>query len=210
VPLKSHIFLASGGLLLLSVWVWPLPALRLPAFSAHMTAHMVVVAVAAPLLALGVAGGRFDPVVRAPRLCSPIGASIVELFAVWLWHTPALHHAARSSPAPWLLEQTSFLFAGFLLWASALGGTPEQRRQRSLAGILGLLLTSMHMTLLGALIALTPRVLYAHSHGTGALSALADQQLGGAIMLLVGGAAYLFGALGLGADALLRRAEQQP
>ena len=72
----------------------------------------------------------------------------------------------------------------------------------------GLLLTSVHMTLLGVLLALTPRVLYeGHAHAT-ALTPLRDQQLGGAIMLVVGGVAYMVGGLGLAADALFGSAER--
>ena len=51
------------------------------------------------------------------------------------------------------------------------------------------------MTLLGALFALTPRALYGHGD-------LFDQHLGGAIMLLVGGASYLMGGLWLTAGML--------
>ena len=43
-----------------------------------MTLHMGVVAVASPLLALGVAGGRLDPARTAPRLFSAIPAAAVE------------------------------------------------------------------------------------------------------------------------------------
>nr|WP_241769342.1 cytochrome c oxidase assembly protein [Sphingomonas melonis] len=56
-----------------------------------------------------------------------------------------------------------------------------------------MLVTSMHMTLLGALIGLAPRPLYMH-HGP---DALADQQLAGVVMLLVGGIAYLIGGLAM-------------
>jgi putative membrane protein len=170
-----------------------------------MTMHMAVVAVAAPLFALGLAGTRLDPALRAPRLFAAIPASIAELCAVWAWHAPRLHEAARQETLAFVLEQGTFLCAGFWLWIAALGGSATQRRARALAGVLGLLLTSMHMTLLGALIALTPRVLYVHEHQHAALvTPLSDQQLGGAIMLLVGGAAYLAGGLGLSADAFLR------
>jgi putative membrane protein len=61
----------------------------------------------------------------------------------------------------------------------------------------GLLLTSMHMTLLGALLALSPRPLYFHIAGFSGLTPLEDQHLGGAIMLLVGGVSYLLGGLWL-------------
>jgi putative membrane protein len=62
-----------------------------------------------------------------------------------------------------------------------------------------LLLTFMHMTLLGALLALSSRALYAHDHVGPA--ALDDQHLGGALMLL-GGGAYLVGGLWLTARLL--------
>jgi putative membrane protein len=196
---------ALGVLVLACVWVWPLPYLPVPPFSAHMAMHMAVVAVAAPLLALGLGGGRWDPVRRAPGLFPAVPASVLELVAVWGWHAPALHHAARTHTGAFVLEQGTFLAVGFYLWASSVGGTQEQRRQRATGGVTGLLLTTMHMTLLGALLALTPRVLYGHHPGEGLLSPLHDQQLGGAIMLLVGGAAYLFGGVGLVADALRAR-----
>jgi len=129
---------------------------------------------------------------------------MVELIVVWAWHAPRLHHAARTNTGFFVLEQLTFLVAGTLLWLAALGGTPAERRRRVVGGTAGLLLTSMHMTLLGALIGLTPRVLYDHPH-SGAhhtLTPLHDQQLGGAIMLFLGAAAYLLGGVGLMADAL--------
>jgi putative membrane protein len=53
--------LACGCLTLAAVWLGPLPQLAQQAFWAHMAMHMGVVAVVAPLLALGVAGRRLDP-----------------------------------------------------------------------------------------------------------------------------------------------------
>ncbi|HYD49336.1 MAG TPA: cytochrome c oxidase assembly protein, partial [Terriglobales bacterium] len=178
-------------------------------FSAHMIMHMGVVAVAAPLLAVGIAGGVYDPVRSMPRLFPPVPLSLVELVVVWAWHAPALHHFARSSVAGVAVEQLSFLVSGLLVWLSALGGGVAHDStgkrpppQRAGAGVLALLLTSMHMTLLGALLALPPRPLYLHDHGIGVLEPLHDQHLGGAIMLLAGGASYLVGGLWLSAGLL--------
>ncbi len=196
-----------GVLVLLAVW-GGLPREFVPGpFSAHMTMHMGVVAVACPLLALGVAGRALDPVRRAPALLAPVPASIVELVVVWAWHAPALHHAASHSVAARVAEQATFLASGLLVWVAALGGDARRRQQRTGAGILALLLTSMHMTLLGALLALPPRPLYEHpvpvhdapAHGAGRslLSPLEDQHLGGAIMLVAGGTSYLCGGLWL-------------
>jgi putative membrane protein len=194
--------LMFGSLMLAAVWLGPLPQLAQQAFYAHMTMHMGVVAVAAPILAVGVAGGRLDPVRHAPRLFAPIPASVVELVVVWAWHAPALHHAARHGAEGLVAEQGTFLLAGLLVWLSAFGGDARRSGPRRAAGVVGLLLTSMHMTLLGALLALTPRPLYAHTGGVAGLTPLQDQHLGGVIMLLVGGLSYLLGGLWLTAGLL--------
>lgn len=194
--------LILGAVILAALWLGPLPGLARTAFFAHMTMHMGVVAVAAPLLALGIAGGRFDPVRRAPALFAAVPASILELVVVWAWHAPVPHHLARQSAMGMLAEQGTFLAAALLLWLSAFGGDSAQRGSRSAAGVIGLLLISMHMTLLGALLALSPRPLYPHAHGIFGLTPIEDQHLGGAIMLLAGGASYLMGGLYLMAGLL--------
>lgn len=195
--------LLLGVSTLLVVWLGPLSSLAPGSFSAHMTMHMGVVAVAAPALAIGLAGGRFDPVRRAPQWFPPVPASLVELAVVWSWHAPTPHAFARGTTTGLVLEQGSFLASGLLVWLAAFGGDVGERGERTAAGIVALLLTSMHMTLLGALLALPTRPLYPHcAHAPGPLGPLHDQQLGGAIMLVVGGVAYLFGGLGLTARLL--------
>ena len=188
-------FLVIGLLNLAGSW---LSMLTLPVqqiFLVHMIVHVTVIAVAAPLIALGVSRTRFDPVCVVPALFKPIPVSLLEFLVVWGWHAPALHHAARQSLAVLLLEQISFLLVGLLLWLSVFGGAGPVRSARAASGVIALLLTSMHMTLLGALLALAPRALYEHGGGLFHLTPLEDQQLGGVIMLLVGGIVYLSGGL---------------
>ena len=163
----------------------------------HMAAHMIAVAIAAPLVALGVQHGRWDPATRWPRLAAPLPAALVEAVIVWGWHVPALRRLADHQPAWLILEQASFLAAGLLLWSAVLA--PRHRA----AGVGALLVTSMHMTLLGALIGLAPRPLYTH-HGA---DALIDQQIAGVVMLLVGGVAYLLGGLAMLGRLLQTRSE---
>jgi putative membrane protein len=181
----------TGLLVLAAAWLGPLPSIASHAFTAHMTMHLAVVAVAAPLIAWGVAGTRYDPVRVAPRVFAPLPASVAEFVAVWTWHAPALHQAARHDAVAFGAEQITFLLAGLWLWLAVFGGEPQVRLARAATGVVALLLTSMHMTLLGALLALAPRPLYGPAHS------LADQHLGGALMLLVGGTAYLLGGLWL-------------
>lgn len=202
-------FLILGLLTLGAVWVGPLPDLARHAFYGHMIMHMGVVAVAAPLLALGLAGSKWDPVRKAPKLFPPVPLSVLELVVVWGWHAPVLHHAARHGTPGLVAEQASFLLCGLLVWLSAFGGDASHRSERIGAGVVALLLTSMHMTFLGALLALSPRPLYDHPHIAAGLSALQDQHLGGAIMLIIGGIAYLAGGLWL-MVSLLRSTLQNP
>ncbi len=165
-----------------------------------MASHMGVVAVAAPLLALGTAGGR------RPRLSNvylPVVASLIELVVVWAWHTPLLHEWARRSVFALIAEQASFLVSGLFLWITAIAAAPRG------IGIVALLLTAMHMTLLGALLALGPRVLYSHAHAGHRTIALDDQQAGGVIMLVIGGASYLLGGLWLAWGLLSPRVVQE-
>ncbi|CAN5257927.1 cytochrome c oxidase assembly protein [soil metagenome] len=195
-------FVLIPGFAVLGVaWLGPLPALATQAFMAHMAMHVSVVAVAAPLIAIGLAGSRRDPVRRWPALFAPLVASVLEFAVIWGWHAPALHHAAQQLPVARIAEQASFLLVGLALWLSALGGAPDLRAARAGAGIAAMLATSMHMTLLGTLIALAPRPLYAHA-GFAGLDPLEDQHFGGLIMLFGGGLAYLIGGLWLLAGLL--------
>lgn len=201
MSLRASLF-ALAAVVLMLVWTGPLPAATAHSFAAHMTIHIAVVAIAAPSIALAVAGTRFDPVRAKPELLAAVPISLIELVVVWAWHAPAVHDAARGQTDMFVLEQASFLVAGTLLWAAAVGGDPEQRRLRAGAGVAALLFTSMHVVLLGALFALAGRPLF-HAHSSPAV--VADQQLGGVIMLIVGGASYLAGGLWLTAVALRPR-----
>jgi putative membrane protein len=183
-----------GALLLVLAWTHLVSASAHQPFSTYMAAHMAVVAIAAPLLALGLAGSTWDPVGRWPRAFPPLAASVVELIVVWAWHTPVLHALARQQAWALGIEQASFLTAGLYLWISVLGGAADQRRG---VGIVALLLTAMHMTLLGALLALAPRPLFEAVHAVPGLSAVDDQHLGGAVMLVLGAAAYLIAGIWL-------------
>ena len=185
--------LTGAGIAMLALaWCWPFPD---HSFSGHMISHMTTVAIASPLLAMGIAGSSLDPVMKAPGWFSAIPLSMVEFFAVWLWHMPKMHEAAMMSPAVVAVEQGIFLASGLALWISIFGGAKEHRQARYAKGLAALLLTLMHMTLLGAILALSPRPLYT-------MTPLGDQQFGGVIMLVWGSIAYCAGGLWL-ASALL-------
>lgn len=189
--------LITGVLVLGGAWVL---AAAGHSFTGHMTSHMAAVAIAAPLIALGLSGTQFDPATRWPQGVTPMPMMLVELTVVWGWHMPALRAWAAQDKLGLALEQAMFAAAGLLLWSACLGARDAARGERRAAGIIALLLTTMHMTLLGVLVALAPRVLFPHAglDASGlALPPLADQQLGGVVMLLIGAGSYLLGGLAL-------------
>lgn len=189
--------LILGLFVLALIWLGPLLDAWRGSFSAHMLAHMGVVAIAAPLIAIGIPLSPRPDASRAFAIALP--ASVVELIVVWSWHAPALRALAESSLFATAVEQATFLAAGLFLWLACLprrGSDPAGNA----AGAFALLLTSIHMTLLGALLALTPRPLYGADDVSCfgvSLSAQQDQELGGVIMLLAGAAVYLAGGVTL-------------
>jgi putative membrane protein len=190
-----NVVLAFLGVALLGfAWLGPWPARVADSFLSHMAIHITVVAVAAPLIAAGTAHLASR---RMPRiLLAPVPASLFEFVVIWGWHFPALHHLARTSTGGFVAEQASFLASGLLLWVSALHRTQVGEDSRG-AGVAALLLTSMHMVLLGSLLVLARRPLYEHGGTAGAEAALAEQQVGGILMLIGGGLPYLAGGLWL-------------
>lgn len=194
MPVSAWVPLA-GAALLASAWTGPLPLLARGSFTAHMGQHLLVVAAAAPLLALAALQQR-GPRSRALRLLSPLPASLVELVVVWAWHVPWLHHAARTGLEPFVAEQALFLAAGLLFWLSIVGAVGDDGGRAAGTAVVALALTLAHMTLLGALLALGPRPLY--THGGDAALALADQQRGGALMLVVSALVYITAGVAVG------------
>lgn len=188
--------LLTGLAVLAVIWLGPLLGPWRASFAAGMVAHMGVIAVAAPLIAIGLPE-RWRPG-RSMPAALPVLASLLELIAVWGWHAPMMRAAAETSAAATIAEQATFLTAGVLLWSTSFAA-PGQRTHAA-AGAAALLLTSIHMTLLGALLALSPRPLYGGGEVTCfgiVLDAGQDQQMGGVIMLLVGAVVYLAGGLAL-------------
>lgn len=204
--MRPRLFTAIGILLLLLAWAGPLPRLVPDSFAAHMALHMGVVGIAIPVLAVGLAPMIADHPWLRSQLALPIAVSLLDFVIVWGWHTPALHHASRMSGWALVYEQASFAFASLLVWVLAIAAPRGRRDSAALAGALTLFFTSMHMTMLGALIGLAPRPIYpGHAHNTPfGLSELADQQVGGVIMLAIGGVIYLAGGLTLVSRALKR------
>ena len=173
-----HIAATLGAGLAVALWTLPLGD-QIGGFPAHMLRHALLVAVVPALLA---------PALPARRAPPPMLAAGVEFAAAWGWHLPGAHMAALLSPALGAAEQASFLLGGLGIWWAARAASP-------LGGAAALLLTSIHMTMLGAAILLAPRVLYPYCD-------LGAQATGAMLMLAVVTPAYLLGGLALARRAL--------
>jgi cytochrome c oxidase assembly factor CtaG len=213
---------AGGWLGLFVALVSPLHRLGGVLFSAHMAQHELLMAIAAPLLVLGrplvaflwaipiswrrAAGAwaGIPPVnVTWAFLTLPLVAWTLHAIAIWLWHAPALYQATLNSEAFHTLQHVSFLGTALLFWWALLQ-TREGRLGRPTA-MLYLFTTSVHTSLLGALLAFSSALwypLYGSSTMAWGLTPLEDQQLAGLIMWVPAGLAYLVATLAIAASWL--------
>ena len=233
VPVWRALAGAAGLATLAGALLSPLDAGAEASFALHMTQHMLLIVVAAPLLALGNVGVAVLAALPAD-LRVPLGRSFARrplrrlrggLFAVpaatathgatiWLWHAPALYEAALEDDLVHYLEHLTMLGTAVLFWWSVVGSRWRQPLGYG-AGVAALFLTMLHTGLLGILITLAPAPLYP-SYAAGQrtmLAPLEDQQLAGIVMLLPGGLVYLGAGLALLAawlDAAGRRRAAWP
>lgn len=184
---RSASGLAATAVLTL-VFVSPLCALSSALFSARVLHHVLMVAVAAPLLALS------RPSVAAKAVGLPF---VVSTAALWLWHLPAAYDAALSYVPLYWLMQASLLAPAIVFWRAVFS-------QPAGAGLGWVFLAYLQMGMLGAILTFAPDALYA-IHATAPMlwgfTPLADQQLGGMVMWMPAALAYAIWGVLLGRRA---------
>lgn len=179
---RRRCFLAAWGLLVL-LFVSPLCALSSALFGARVVHHVLLAAAIAPLLVAAL------PRLRAPGGLALWTAAHVALF--WLWHAPPAYAWALSHDAGYWLMQLTILGSATGFWAAI-------RRASAPAAVMALFAAMVAMGVLGALITLATRPLYA-PHQIGpllwGLTPLEDQQIAGLIMWAPAAGIYLAAAL---------------
>jgi putative membrane protein len=215
----------GGWFMLVVALLSPLDALGGALFSAHMLQHELLMIVAAPLLVLGrplavwlwaLAPPGRAAIARAVRrrpamlawslLTMPTVAWLLHAVALWAWHVPRWFESALRHPTLHTLQHWSFLASALLFWWTIFGV-----RRASSAGahaMLSLFTTMVHTAALGALLTLSPGLWYpSYFEATTALGfdPLQDQQLGGLVMWVPGGIAYVAAGLAVAARWLVRR-----
>jgi putative membrane protein len=215
---------AAGWLTLAGALVGPVDEWGAQLFAAHMVQHELLMIVAAPLLVVGrplaAWTWAFGPRQRQwlgrathwrwlERLWSwitgPLVAWALHALAIWVWHVPALFEAALHHEWVHILQHTSFLGTALLFWWSVLGGDP--RSTRSGFALVSVFTTMLHTGALGALLTFATSAwypTYAVAGGALGFTPVEDQQIGGLVMWVPGGAAYLVAGLLLVARLLAR------
>ncbi len=202
----------AGMVTLLLALASPLDALADTLFSAHMLQHVLLIAVAAPLVVLGVPavpllwGFSRDVRVAIGRnwtrsrlgavihpLLTPVPAWLLHTVALWVWHLPGPYAAALSNEWIHAAEHTCFFVTALMVWWVAFSPAAEHRGE-TLGPLAVLLGTFIQSGALGALLtfASTPWY-YGQSVGAGVwhLTALEDQQLAGLIMWIPASFIYI-------------------
>jgi putative membrane protein len=186
----------------------PLDTLAADSFAAHMTQHMILVMIAAPLFVLSAypvalfwALPRHWAHRSARRLqqgraiwrwiTQPLVAWAIFAAALWLWHVPRFYNAALANNSIHFLEHGCFFAAAALFWWVLI--RPGGRRKQVQYGlnVLYLFTTTLQSGALGALLTFSSQPWYSNYGNVPGLTALSDQQLAGLIMWLPGGVFFV-------------------
>jgi putative membrane protein len=191
----------------------PLDHLVEGSLAAHMVQHLLLLAVGAPLMALGrpmrvlgTAGSSALAVVRlaAPlirRLLErPVHVWIVHTAVLWLWHIPGAYMAALDDPWLHALEHVTLLGAAVLFWL-VVAEPGAHARLGSVPAAGYLFAAAMQCGVLGALLTLAETPWYPASASTAA-EPLVDQQLAGVLMWVPASLVYLAATLAVLAKPL--------
>lgn len=183
-------------------------------FSAHMAQHLLLLLVVPPLLLWGLPPADTARLLRRrpiaaleARLGAPAVAFTVATVALWLWHLPALYDAALVRHGLHVAEHLVFLVTATMFWWPVLHPDPRRRlvAGRAMAYLAAALVSG---SLLGILLTFAPAGTYPfyldppdpwHAlpllRGAWGLTPAVDQQLGGILMWVPGGAVYIAGIL---------------
>ncbi len=165
-------------------------------FSAHMAQHLVLTLVFPPLLLYGTPAGVLRPLLGpgwvlrlARRATRPLAAGVIFSAPITLWHFPQFYEAALEHHGLHIVQHLVFLATAVIMWWPVLSPLPELPRASYLTQLLYLFALGLPMSLAGALITLSESVLYPFYRSAPrvwGLAPLADQQLGGLLMWVVG------------------------
>ena len=164
-------------------------------FSAHMVQHVLLGDVAPALLLLSLSRVIMRPATRRlahverrlGAFASPWTGLVLWLSLMYLWHVPALYDAALESPVVHLLEHASFFTAGVCVWWPLIQPVPMRRPLKGFQTVGYIAAAKFGLAALGLYLTWSSSVFYPYYEQVPriwGLSAVADQNAGGAIMMV--------------------------
>jgi putative membrane protein len=171
-------------------------------FSAHMVQHMLLVFAMPPLLLHGVPGWMIRPLLRSPalrrlgrRLTRPTGAFATFNLVLVAWHLPPVYNLAMEQHPIHVVGHLLMIAASVILWWPLLSPLPELPRAPYPVQMLYLFVVGLPMVVVSIFISMAEGVLYPYYARAPrvfeALTARADQHLGGLLMWVPGGLIFL-------------------
>ncbi|HEX6715093.1 MAG TPA: cytochrome c oxidase assembly protein [Thermoleophilaceae bacterium] len=204
VPVGQQVFWWVGLAFLTAAFLSPLDTEALKVVSAHMAQHVLMGDIAVPLMLIGVRNPvlqfMLPPSVLAPlarrrglraffhRLRNPAVAIGVYTLVLYGWHLGPTFTAALKNDYVHALQHQSFILFSALVWWPLI--EPNKRRMPGhlwkIPYILGARVPTMFLGM-AFVVAQTPFYASFYGSGTraGGLSPIEDQQIGGAIMMVV-------------------------
>ncbi|WP_051340586.1 cytochrome c oxidase assembly protein [Azospirillum halopraeferens] len=188
----------TGWTLVALALVSPLCRMAAALAWAHMVQHVILVALAPPLLVIG-ALLALPAHRRLPR-CGPLAAGALYAVAIWGAHAPVVYQGALDGATAHVLLVFGLLAVSALFWYAAIGGAvrPDAGAAAPGAAVIAILCALIQTGVLGALLTFAPSPWYpvfADRTAAWGLTPLEDQQLAGLIMWVPMGAIYLAAGL---------------
>jgi putative membrane protein len=161
----------------------------------HMVQHILLGDLAPLLFVLGLTGPILRPVLSLPGvlrlrfLLHPLVALPVWAASLYIWHIPFLYQAALHHSAVHALEHFCFFAFGAVMWAPVVEVLPGPEWFGTGAKLGYVLLVRLVETILGNVFIWSGKVFYPfyeHPVNQWGISALSDQQIAGAAMMVEG------------------------
>ena len=207
---------AAGMLALLAALATPLDGLGEDyLFSAHMLQHVLLGDLAPVLLLLSLSRVIMRPatrrLMRAERALGPFAGPWTGI-ALWLglmylWHLPSMYDAALAHPVVHVVEHASFFTAGIAVWWPLVQPVPMRRPLKGLWTVAYIGTAKFGLAALGLYLTWSTNVLYDYYEEVPriwGLTAVDDQNAGGAIMMVEQSLTFVIALVVLFAGMLTR------
>lgn len=187
-PLKSFAFIEFAALVVLALLAFCYVE-NAGFFSRHMTIHIALMTVAAPVLASLLLKLRYASAKSGSgsTLFAATGLQIAFLFA---WHSPLAIGFTMKGQTGALLMSVTLLGSALWFWLTIF----KQTREHLWRAVIALLLTGKLFCLIAIVLIFAPRALYAVAASNMTIE-LADQQLAGLLMVTVCPISYVLAAV---------------